>query len=92
MSSPTDVEFSKIIRCPVTKSPLETADPALITSLNQQILEKKLVNRIGQTVATPLEGGYINESQTLLLPIRGGIVILIEDQAIDLPQADEEKA
>ncbi|MGB1929621.1 MAG: Trm112 family protein [Mariniblastus sp.] len=92
MSSPTDVEFSKIIRCPVTKSPLETADPDLIASLNQQILEKKLVNRIGQTIATPLEGGYINESQTLLLPIRGGIVILIEDQAIDLNEAGKEDA
>lgn len=87
MSSHADTEFSKIIRCPVTKSSLKTADSALITSLNQQIFEKKLANRIGQTIAVPLEGGYINESQTLLLPIRGGIVILVEDEAIDLTEA-----
>ena len=89
MSSHADFEFSKIIRCPVTKSPLKAADPSLITSLNEQILEKKLMNRIGQTIATPLEDGYINESQTLLLPIRGGIVILIEDQAIDLADTNQ---
>ncbi len=87
MSSHADTEFSKIIRCPVTKSSLKTADSALITSLNQQIFEKKLANRIGQTIAVPLEGGYINESQSLLLPIRGGIVILVEDEAIDLTEA-----
>lgn len=89
MSSNIDPEFSKIIRCPVTKSTLKTADPSLIQSLNEQIFKKNLVNRIGQTIATTLEGGYINENQTLLLPIRGGIVILIEDQAIDLAETNQ---
>ena len=88
MSSNIDSEFSEIIRCPVTKSTLQTADPSLVKSLNEQILTKNLVNRIGQTIAIPLEGGYINESKTLLLPIRGGIVILIEDQAIDLAESN----
>jgi uncharacterized protein YbaR (Trm112 family) len=91
MSPSANSEFSRIIRCPITNSPLLTADSELIETLNQRILKKTLVNRIGQTIASPLEGGYINESRTLLLPIRGGIVILIEDQAIELTEADHKR-
>lgn len=75
-----------IIRCPVTKSPLSVASTTLIEQMNQQIEAGSLVNRIGQTVNEKLDGGFVNEGQTLLLPVRDGIVILIADQAIGLSE------
>ena len=54
--------------------------------MNQQIEAGSLVNRIGQTVNEKLDGGFVNEGQTLLLPVRDGIVILIADQAIGLSE------
>jgi uncharacterized protein YbaR (Trm112 family) len=84
MSTRFDPDLIAIIRCPVTKSPLSAAPKSLIEQLNQQIEAGILVNRIGQTVNIKLDGGFINEDQSLLLPVRGGIVILIADQAIGL--------
>ena len=84
MSSQFDPDFVAVIRCPVTKSPLSSAPESVIERLNQQIEAGTLVDCIGQTVNIKLDGGFINEDQSLLLPVRGGIVILIGDQAIGL--------
>ena len=84
MSTRLDPDLVTMIRCPVTKSRLSAASTRLIEQLNQQIEAGTLVNRIGQSVDTKLDGGFINEDQSLLLPVRGGIVILIADQAIGL--------
>ncbi len=73
-----------VIRCPVTHSELTMADPELVESLNQKITARQLVNRIGQTVDQPLEGGLVNADRSLLLPIRGEILVLVVDQAIPL--------
>jgi len=56
----------------------------LIDQLNQQIEAGIVVNRIGQTINIKLDGGFINEHQSLLLPVGDGIVILIADPAIGL--------
>jgi len=88
MSDNSHTDFSsslvQMIRCPVTKSDLTIASEQTVSDLNQQIQDRKLLNQIGQVVEDPLEGGFVNEDKSLLLPVRGGIVILIADQAIPL--------
>lgn len=84
MSIHIDSGLVAVIRCPVTKSPLHEANLELIENLNQQIETGSLVNRIGQTVSAKLDSGFVNADQSLLLPVRGGIVVLLSDEAIVL--------
>ena len=84
MSTRFDHDLIAILRCPVSKSPLSVAPTSLIDQLNLQIEAGTLVNCVGQTVGSKLDGGLVNQDQSLLLPIRGGIVILVTDQAIGL--------
>lgn len=79
-----DQEFLKIVRCPVTKSSLEYADETTLASLNRKIENGELFNRVGQIVELEITSGLINADRTLLLPIRGGIAIMVADQAIVL--------
>ena len=78
--------FTQLIRCPHTKSALTQAEDSLISELNAKISSGNLVNQIGQAVSEKLESGFVNEDQSLILPVRGGIIILIADQAIPLKQ------
>jgi uncharacterized protein YbaR (Trm112 family) len=79
-----DAELIQMIRCPVTKSELTLAPDSVIEDLNRQIESGTAVNRIGQTIVEKLDGGFVNTDRSLLLPVRGGIVILIADQSIPL--------
>ena len=79
----------QMIRCPVTKSDLSVASEQLVSDLNEQISSRKLFNQLGQVVEVPIEGGFVNQDQSLLLPVRGGIVILIADQAIPLNKSND---
>jgi len=74
----------QMIRCPVTKSDLVPAGEEVILELNRKIESRKLLNQLGQVVEAPIESGFVNQDESLLLPVRGGIVILIADQAIPL--------
>lgn len=71
-----------MIRCPVTQSNLSEIDSERVETLNDLIEQKRLVNRIGEIVVQPIDGGLVNEEGTLLMPVRGGIVTLIADEAI----------
>jgi uncharacterized protein YbaR (Trm112 family) len=75
-----------MIRCPVTKSDLSSASESMVAKVNELIKNRTLVNQVGQTVESEIESGFVNEDQSLLLPVRGGIVILISDQAIPMNQ------
>lgn len=88
MSDDKNAEFSanlvQLIRCPVTKSDLTVAGEQVVSELNKQIESRTLLNQLGRVVEDPIESGFVNQEQSLLLPVRGGIVILIADQAIPL--------
>ena len=84
MSQTSDTELIQMIRCPVTKSRLVLASESVIAKLNERIRAGAVVNREGQPINKLLESGFLNQDHSLLLPIRGGIVILTEDQAIPL--------
>jgi uncharacterized protein YbaR (Trm112 family) len=87
-----DPEVIQMIRCPVTKSRLSEAPASVIAALNDQIEQGEIKNRIGQVVKTRLDGGFINESRTLILPVQGGIVILISEEAIEIKSAEAPQA
>lgn len=76
-----DSELIQMLRCPVTKSPLLEAPAEVIISLNRRIESGEINDQRGEKL-DPLEKGLINESQSLLFPIRGGILVLSEEQAI----------
>ncbi|MFT5299251.1 MAG: hypothetical protein ACI87E_000192 [Mariniblastus sp.] len=84
MSTKFAQDLIEMLRCPVTQSPLMQASAEIISNINTKIDAGSVVNQIGQTVTEPLESGFVNESGSLLLPVRGGIVILVSDQAISL--------
>jgi uncharacterized protein YbaR (Trm112 family) len=84
MSTNFDPELIHMIRCPITKSSLAPASPSLIEDMNRRIADGTLVNRMGQAVTDKLDGGFVNSDESWLLPVRGGIVVLIADQAIQL--------
>ena len=89
MAPSIDEELIAMIRCPLTKSPLRLATDEMVEQLNAQIDKGSLLNQVGQTVTAKIDSGFVNEDSTLLLPVRGGIVILITDQAIPLTTSDQ---
>ncbi len=86
MFEPTNPEFLRLVRCPITKSELKPASEPLIRDINTAIENADLCNRLGQSVDQQLESGLINLDGSYLLPIREGIVSMIADQAIPLDQ------
>lgn len=74
----------QMIRCPVTHSGLTAASETVIADLNGRIVDGSLTNWVGKTVIRKLDGGFVNADQSLLHPVRGGIVTLIADQGIRL--------
>ena len=72
--------------CPETRQPLVWASPELVDQLNRQIALGRLVNRSGQTVSLPLEGGLLRADRLVVFPIREQLPVLIIDEAIPLCQ------
>jgi len=79
-----DPALIEMIRCPLTKSRLHPATNEIVDQLNSRIEIGEVQNQIGQTVHEKIDDGFVNENSTLLLPVRGGIIILVTDQAIPL--------
>jgi uncharacterized protein YbaR (Trm112 family) len=75
-----------MLRCPVMQSELTVAESGLVAKANALIAADKLVDRLGQPVPGPLDGALINADQSLLLPTRGGIVVMLEDRLIPMAQ------
>ncbi|MDB2687595.1 hypothetical protein N9Y42_10325 [Mariniblastus sp.] len=61
----------------------------MVAALNKQIEAGTLTNRLGQTVEQPLESGLVNEDESLLYAVRGEIMVLVADQAIELQQTSD---
>ena len=79
-------EFLDLLRCPLNLGPLANAEPALLDRLNLRISASALVNRAGEAVTRQLEGGLVDESETLLYPVQDEIPCLLADEAILLEQ------
>ena len=83
----TDQEsIVEMLQCPVTSSPLSKASCSMIESINQQIGSGVIRDRSGNEVTVSLDAGFVNEDQSVLYPVRQGIIILSVDQAIETQQ------
>ena len=78
-----------IICCPVTRSPLELLPERDLYRLNQLIAERKIKNRDDALVEEALDQALVTRSGKLVYPIRDGIPVLLEEQAIALTQLDQ---
>jgi len=76
------------MRCPVTQSKLTEASADLVEKANQLIEASNLTDRLGQSVPGPIEAGFLNADHSLLIPVRGGIVVMLEDRLVPLSQLD----
>ena len=85
-----DRQLLDILACPETREAVSLADGALIKSLNRKIEAGQLVNRAGERVTEPIDGGLVREDGRYLYAIRNDIPIMLVEQAIPLEQVADE--
>jgi uncharacterized protein YbaR (Trm112 family) len=73
-----------LLRCPETGLTLTLAAADLVRELNEQIAERQLVNRGGQMVEKPLDGGLVREGGDVVYPIVDDIPVLLKNEAIEI--------
>lgn len=81
-----DEKLLNILSCPISHTPLTSADEETIARLNRAIEAGQLKDRSGQRVEKPLEGGLIPSDGSVVYPVLDGIPVLLPNEAIPLSQ------
>ncbi len=85
-----DQQLLDILACPETHEPVALADEALVNTVNRRIEAGQLLNRAGDKVTEPIDGGLVREDGRYLYAIREDIPIMLVEQAIPLDDIGDE--
>jgi uncharacterized protein len=77
-----------ILCCPVTRTSLELLPERELALLNERIAAQRIRNREDVVVAEPLVEALVTRTGKLVYPVRDGVPVLLEDQAMPLRQLE----
>jgi len=83
-----DKRLLAILCCPVTHKGLSLARPDLLKKVNAAVGAGKIVNREGTPLDAALKEALVTDDGKLLYPVRDGIPVLLEAEAIGLDQLE----
>ncbi len=84
-----DKNLLDIICCPLTQLPLQLLDAERLKLMNQAITAGRVRNRGETAITRELREALVTRDGRLVYPIRDGIPILLEAEAIDWKQMPE---
>lgn len=69
-----------------TATPLQPVHADALTGINSAIAAGQIRDGLGRIVDTTFEGGVINEEGTVFYPFVNGILQMLRDEVIKLPE------
>ena len=82
---PINPELLEILVCPETKQSVSPASNEILDRLNGEIEEKRLRNRGGERVTSPIGEGLVRDDGRILYVIDDGIPVMLIEESIELP-------